>query len=132
MKRDVYSGRLQLEGEERYETLVAANNYAESLTYLERFEEAKALFRKTLPVARRVLGESHELMLRMNWNYARALYYDEGATLEDLREAVTTLEDTERTARRVFGGAHPVTVQMEDGLREARASLARKTPSTSA
>ena len=32
---------------------------------------------------------------------------DTGATLDDLREAVTTLEELERTARRVFGGAHP-------------------------
>ena len=30
-----------------------------------------------------------------------ALYQDDGATLDDLREAVTTLEDTERIARRV-------------------------------
>ena len=30
-------------------------------------------------------------------------------TLDDLRESVTTLEDTARTARRVLGGAHPAT-----------------------
>ena len=39
--------------------------------------------------------------------YAEVLYMDAGATLDDLREAVTTLEETERTARRVLGGAHP-------------------------
>ena len=44
----------------------------------------------------------------MTWNYAEALYQDTGATLDDLREAVTTLEETERTMRRVFGGAHPI------------------------
>ena len=32
---------------------------------------------------------------------------DPGATLDDLREAVATLEETAPTARRVFGGAHP-------------------------
>ena len=63
--------------------------------------------RKTVPVARRVLGERHDLTLRMRWHYAMALYKDAGATLDDLREAVATLEDTERTARRVLGGAHP-------------------------
>ena len=30
-------------------------------------------------------------------------------TLDDLRESVTTLEETARTARRVLGGAHPAT-----------------------
>ena len=48
---------------------------------------------------------------------------DDCATLDDLREAVTTLEDVERTARRVLGGAHPVTVSIEESLREARAVL---------
>ena len=54
---------------------------------------------------------------------------DTGATLDDLREAVTTLDETERTARRVLGGAHPVTVDIAKSLREARAALrARETP----
>ncbi len=60
----------------------------------------------------------------MRQNYAAALCNDEGATLDYLREAVTTLEDTERIARRVFGGAHPLTTQMEQALRDARAVLA--------
>ena len=80
-----------------------------SFMTLKRFEESKSLLRKTMPVARRVLGESHDLTLRMRWSYAAALYEDNGATLDDLREAVTTLEDTERIARRVLGGAHPTT-----------------------
>ena len=46
-----------------------------------------------------------------------------GATLADLREAVTTLEETERTARRVLGGAHPRTVGLVGCLREARVVL---------
>ena len=48
---------------------------------------------------------------------------DPGATLDDLREAVTTLQDAERTARRVLGGAHPVTTGIEEDLRDARAAL---------
>ena len=57
------------------------------------------------------------------WIYARALYGDPGATLDDLREAVTTLEETARTARRVLGGPHPTTVGIEGALRTARAHL---------
>ena len=61
--------------------------------------------------------------------YASALYNDPGATLDDLREAVPTLEDTERIARRVLGGAHPDVVGIEESLRRARAALrARETP----
>ena len=59
----------------------------------------------------------------MRWAYARALYQDTGATLDDLREAVDTLEELERTARRVLGGAHPDAVEIEKSLREARAEF---------
>ena len=65
------------------------------------------------------------------WIYAETLYLDTSATLDDLREAVTTLEDVGRIARRVFGGAHPLTEGIEGELRDARAALrARDTPST--
>ena len=94
-----------------------------SINRLERFEEAKALLRRTVPVARRVLGEGHEITLRMKRTYATAHYMDPAATLDDVREAVTTLEETERTARRVFGSAHPLTKDIEDDLRKARAAL---------
>ena len=49
----------------------------------------------------------------MQWAYARALYEDPAATLDDLREAVETADETERIARRVLGGAHPDIAQME-------------------
>ena len=100
-----------------------------SLNDLKRFEETRALLRKTIPVARRVLGESHEIMLWMRRSCAVALHKDPAATLDDLRGAVTTLEETERVARRVLGGAHPRTVDLESVLRHARAALAaRETP----
>ena len=76
-----------------------------------------------MPVARRVLGDSHELTLKMRWTYAEALYKADGATLDDIREAVTTLEEIERTARRVLGGTHPTTESIELTLQYARAAL---------
>ena len=54
---------MKLDGEEHKGTLTAASNYATSLIFVKRFEEAKSLLRKTMPVARRVLGESHNLIL---------------------------------------------------------------------
>ena len=64
--------------------------------------------------------------LTMRWVYAQSLYKDTGATLDDVREAVTTLEEIERTGRRVLGGAHPTTVEIDDELRYARAALSEK------
>ena len=124
------AGGVRLAGAEHEDTLLEANNYADTLVNLERFEEAKSLLRRTMPVAQRVLGDSNDLTLKMRWCYAEALYEDPDATLDDLREAVTTLEEIERTARRVMGGAHPLTVDIEDELRDYRVALrACETPS---
>ena len=89
--------------------------------------------RKTVPVARRILGDGHILTLKMRKIYAKALYFDAAATLDDLCEAVTTLEEIEPTTRRVLGGAHPTVGAIAYYQRDARAALhARETPSTSA
>jgi len=124
LQRDVYYGWVKLYGEEHEQALRAANNYADSLRSLRRYAEAKALLRKIIPVTRRVFGENHELTLKMRWNYAMTLYQDTGATLDDLGEAVTTLEETERAARRLLGGAHPTVSGIERNLRNARARRA--------
>ena len=126
MYRDINSEYVKLLGEEHVRTLTAALNYASSLLQLKRFEEVKALLRKKIPMARRVLGESDETMLRMRGCFADALLNDPGATLGELREAVTTLEELTRTARRVFGGAHPFTTWIEGHLRNPRAVLAAR------
>ena len=120
---------MKFDGEKHGKTVLAAANFAATLVELARLEEAKTLLRKMVPVVRRVLGESNTLTLKMRWVYARALYKDDGATLDDLREAATTLEETERIARRVMGGLHPTTTGIENALRVARAVLrARETP----
>ena len=121
MKRDVYSGYLRLFGEDEKRTIIAANNYAWALMGLNRFNEAKSLLLKTTPVARRILGDRHYLTLMMRMNYAEALYKDASATLSGLREAVTTLEDAEWIARRVFGSAHPHTAGAGRDLERSRA-----------
>ena len=68
----------------------------------------------------------------MRWGFAVALARADGATLDDLREAVTSLEDTERTARRVLGGASPDAMGIRAALRLARAELRARETSPSA
>ena len=123
---------MRLNGEGHEDTLLAANNYAAALNTQNRFEETKSILGPLFPVARRVLGETarlkggNDLLLKMRKSYADALYRDTGATLHDIREAVTTLEDTARTARRVLGAAHPLTKGIEDELQNARATLSAR------
>ena len=109
-----------------YDTIRESNNYTDTLVRHKRFEEAKSVLRKMMPAARRVLGGNHELTLKMRGNYAGALYTDPSATLDDLRKAVTTLEETEETARRVLGAAHPTAMNIELDLRVSREALSAR------
>ena len=65
-------------------------------------------------------------MLTTKRVYAMALYRDPDATLDHLHEAVNTLEEIERTARRVLGGTHPLTVNIERALRYSREELSAR------
>ena len=125
LQRDVYEGYLKLNGEEHLETLRAARNLAVTLNELQppSYKEVKALLRRLMLVARRVLGDEHGVTLQMRTIYATALYGDHDATLEDLREAVTTLEETSRTARRILGSEHPTTKTIEWHFKKAQAAL---------
>ncbi len=126
VRQDIYSKCLSLYGEEHAHTLGEASNYAMSLAQLQRFEEAKALLRKIMPMARRALGDDSRITLGMRKSYAQALYLDAGATVDDLREAVATLEATERTARRVLGGSHPIVTGLGKSMRASRTVLAAR------
>ena len=62
----------------------------------------------------------------MRWTYAGMLVTDNAlsnGTLDNCREAVTTLEEMERIVRRKFGSAHPLTKKIEVSLEEAQAAL---------
>ena len=133
MDRDVYSGRLKLNGEEHGDTLRAANNYAVVPFSLSASKKPSRCCAKRFPWRDAFLARDKDrLTLKMRSIYAMALYEDPGATLDDLREAVTTLEDTERTARRVLGGAHPATADcVPCDARVASSPSARETPPTS-
>ena len=126
MKRDVYYGTLKILGEKHQQTLIAACNYAVTLKDLNRFKEAERVLRKMVPVARRVRGEGDVITLKMRLLYAQTLYADPGATLDDIREAVATVEEMERTARRVLGGSQPTTKELGRALRKSRATLATR------
>ena len=82
-----------------------------------------------IPTARRALGEDDKNTLRIRLHYARALCMADGATLDDVREALNALEHMAPTSRRVLGSAHPTTVDIERTLPYVRAR-ARETPSS--
>ena len=115
MYREVYSGRLRLNGDEDEKTLLAAGNYAMVLLELQRFEEAKKVLRRTVPVARRVLGAEHALTLSLREDLSRATLEGESSG-EEKREALRMLEELAGVMRRVLGPTHPDTLRVQREL----------------
>ena len=128
MQRLNFALSLRVYGREEEEHLTTVTNLVAVLLDWDgsgpgRFDEAKSLLSQSLPVARRVLGESHRITLIMRLSYEEARYLDPSATLNDHREAVMALEEVARDARRVLGAAHPIVEQMERALQNARRVL---------
>ncbi len=63
--------------------------------------------------------------------YAEALYKDDGATLDDLRESVETLGSVAPLWTRVFGLSHPDTPNVQRALEDARKALAARAAASS-
>ena len=62
----------------------------------------------------------------MRWIYANTLSMNESATVDDLSEAVTTLESVAMSYKRVLGQAHPETTKVQKALQSARVTLAAR------
>ena len=82
------------------------------------------MLRKVTPVARRVLGEGHRLTLKLRWLYANCLYdHNDDATLDDLVEAVETLESVAKVWKRFMGERHPETANVLQAVKATREKL---------
>ena len=71
LRRDVYSGRLRLDGEEHEMTLRSSQQYGVVLITQERFKKPSRCRAKRSPWRDAFLGESHDLTLKLRWFYAR-------------------------------------------------------------
>ena len=74
------------------------------------------MLRKSIPVARRVLGTEHELTLSLREDLSRATL-DGESSAEEKREALRMLEDVAGIMRRVLGPAHPDTLHTQSVLK---------------
>ena len=81
------------------------------------------------PVPPPLIPSTVDITLIAKQYYAETLYNNVNAgasrrPLDDLREAVTTLEEIEPIGRRVFGGAHPFVIDIDHALEQSRAVAA--------
>ena len=127
MRREVFARKVEIYGKEHRETLDGAERLVCSLNYADRYDEVQSILRKTIPVARRVLGDDNLTTLRLRYaSVASTCNQSDVVALDDLREALRTLEETAPIARRILGGAHPLVADFERALKAVRANLSAR------
>ena len=99
-------------------------NLSWSMKECGRCAEAKSFLREQLPAARRALGANHDTVIHLRWIYADALCLSDGASREDVVEAVTSLDELGTTTQRIYGISHPLAIDIQTALGRARETLA--------
>ena len=105
-------------------TINTALNHGMLLSRIGRRTEAVKFLRKQLPIANRACGPNHVNTLKLRSILSSALYDYDGASREDVSEAVTTLNDVLRRATRTLGDSHPFTRRVRIEQRDASARAA--------
>ena len=126
MQREVYAGRQSM-GEYLLRAGnqdIAVCNLAEYLVAAREFEEAQSLAREELPAIIDRHGPDDPLTLEVQTWYALAFFRADGASEDDVAEALTILEDVLRRSRRVLGDSHPDTERAREFLEEVRSARA--------
>ena len=121
----ILSSMKALQGPRHRNTIICAGNLAISLQDSKRNAEALSLAAEYLPISESVLGPDDITTLRLRKCYLRARTFDPSASLDDIREIAVSFEDLHRTALRVLGGQHPITVQCKEDIAVCRTGIAR-------
>jgi hypothetical protein len=120
----IYSGMKALNGPRNEFTILSAANLASSLEDNERKAAALSLAAEYLPIAESVLGPHDITTLRLRKCCLRARIQT-GASLDDVREVMSSCEDLHRTAIQVLGSQHPFTELIKDDVEVCRKGIAR-------
>ena len=137
LQREVYAQSKEL-GDEDDVFFSTVTDLALSLMEADLWGEAKTLLREHLTAASDSLGADHLETLYAHLYYAESLLYDDGGaetTYEqdraDYLESERIAADVLRRAERIYGSGHPVTVEAQDILKEAREDIAANERKTS-
>ena len=122
MQREVYAGRQNLFWNGQKD--IAVCNLTEYLVAAREFEEAQSLAREELTAIIDRHGPDDPLTLEVQTWYALAFFRADGASEDDVAEALTILEDVLRRSKRVLGDSHPDTERARKFLEDVRSARA--------
>ena len=131
LEMESYQGWKDLYGPSHERTILGAMCASSSLNTLKRYAEAREFMREQIDISRRSLGASHEMTLKLRRNLCKNYFLDQSNfSAEEMRQALSDLEDVLRLWRRVFGEQHPQTKFTEAMLLIAQMQLASGDAST--
>mmetsp|Transcript_16709 Transcript_16709/g.47733 ORF Transcript_16709/g.47733 Transcript_16709/m.47733 type:complete len:376 (+) Transcript_16709:346-1473(+) len=130
LRREIYARGLAL-GVPSKDLFIDVLNLSWSMKECGLCAESKSFLREQLPAARRALGADHDTVIQLRWQHADALRLSDGASRDDVVEAVTLLEELSRTTQRIYGTSHPLANDIRNALGWARETLAAFDTSTS-
>lgn len=111
MQRTALAQMRDVLGEQHPDTLTLSNNYAITLTCMDRIDEAKELLNKVISIRTTELGEYHEETLSALSNLADCFAASsDSVNHRSLRELI------HKNALSAFGGEHPDTLQAMTSL----------------
>jgi len=122
----VMEGRRKLHGAENKNTIHCSINVANVLLRLgteggdlQKLDQARELLEVQLPLAKRVLPATDEMLLLSESMYAHSILYDPRASRNDKLEAKARLAECVQKMRRALGPQHLSTREIELSLRTA-------------
>ena len=120
----VHRSMKALRGNRHTNTIICGLNLAASLQSKGRTTEAQSLAAEYLPISESVFGPLDVNTLGLRSTYLRARCRDPDISLDDWRKAVSSMDDLYRTAVKVLGTQHPLTVQCKDDGEASQKALA--------
>jgi len=123
--RKVYELEISRWGGEHESARTSAMNYARTLGACGDFAGSAEFIRGCLPLVTKGLAPDHADVIHIRLHLANGLWLNRTASEDDVREAVTILEDLHPKASRVLGEAHPDFKCLDAALTDSRTKLAK-------
>ena len=90
----------------------------------KKYAEIREFTREWVSIAQSSGLGDHHITNRIKEAYAYGIYRDPAASLDDVREGVTILEDVDRSYRQILGKEHPVSAHTRASLIYVKGRLA--------
>ena len=129
IRRMVLAKERSFYGDGHLEPIMTAANIANAMVQCKKpsakkYAEIREFTREWVSIAQSSGLGDHHITNRIKEAHAYGIYRDPAASLDDVREGVTILEDVDRSYRQILGKDHPVSAHTRASLIYVKGRLA--------